>query len=177
MIIKQHPTSKLWVREDGAVCVPPDRIRFKKFRWTFGCENNSTHYMFVMSKRKLYRVHRLIYEAFKEPIKNGFEIDHINRVRTDNRIENLRCVTNAQNQTNKQLVEDSLSKYGVRCCDDKNAYLRSYRAVNRERDKEKLKRLGDKYRNRKRAEGYRRKKCSDGKYHWVKANNKKETDK
>ena len=54
MIIKQHPTSKLWVREDGAVCVPPDKeLGLKKFRWTFGCENSSTHYMFVMSKKKI----------------------------------------------------------------------------------------------------------------------------
>lgn len=36
------------------------------------------------------RVHRLVMLAFVGPLKDGNEVDHINRIRTDNRLENLR---------------------------------------------------------------------------------------
>lgn len=50
--------------------------------------------------RKTVYVHRLIYEAFKGPIPEGMEIDHINSIRTDNRPDNLRVVTHKENMRN-----------------------------------------------------------------------------
>lgn len=47
------------------------------------------------------RVHRLVWEAFKYPIPEGMEIDHISTVRDDNRVENLRCVTHKENCNNE----------------------------------------------------------------------------
>ena len=38
-------------------------------------------------------VARVVYEVFVESIPDGMEIDHINTVRDDNRVENLRVVT------------------------------------------------------------------------------------
>ena len=49
---------------------------------------------------KQFRVHRLVYEAFNGPIPDGMEIDHINTVRDDNRLVNLRCVTRKENCNN-----------------------------------------------------------------------------
>lgn len=57
-------------------------------------------YLLVSTKIGLKRVHRVIYETFIGPIPDGFEIDHINTVRDDNRLENLRCVTCKENNNN-----------------------------------------------------------------------------
>ena len=45
-------------------------------------------------------VHRLVYETFVGEIPQGYQIDHINTIRTDNSLENLRCVTHAENNKN-----------------------------------------------------------------------------
>ena len=45
-------------------------------------------------------VHRLAYETFVGEIPQGLTIDHINTVRDDNRIDNLRCVTQKENNNN-----------------------------------------------------------------------------
>lgn len=52
------------------------------------------------TKRKIYKLHRLIAEAFIPNPENKPCIDHINTIRTDNRIENLRWVTHKENMRN-----------------------------------------------------------------------------
>lgn len=51
-----------------------------------------------VQKNKL--VHRLVWEAFNGPIPDGKEIDHINGVKNDNRLVNLRVVTPIENVNN-----------------------------------------------------------------------------
>ena len=46
-------------------------------------------------------MHRLIWLYHYGEIETTYVIDHINRDKTDNRIENLRCITSAQNNVNK----------------------------------------------------------------------------
>lgn len=46
------------------------------------------------------RVHRLVLEAFIGPCPVGCQCDHINTVRTDNRLENLRWATESENKRN-----------------------------------------------------------------------------
>ena len=60
-------------------------------------------YLMMKIKGKKYRAHRLVYAYFYGEFPEG-EIDHINRIRTDNRIENLRVVNrqgNVDNTTRK----------------------------------------------------------------------------
>ena len=45
-------------------------------------------------------LHRLVWEHFNGPIPTDKQIDHINGVRTDNRIENLRIVSPVENNRN-----------------------------------------------------------------------------
>ena len=57
-------------------------------------------YLTFRSKQKLWRVYRAVYETFGSEIPDGFEIDHIDTVRTNNNVENLRIVTHEENLNN-----------------------------------------------------------------------------
>lgn len=49
---------------------------------------------------KSYKVHRLVAQAFIPNPQNYRCIDHINTIRTDNRVENLRWVSHKENSAN-----------------------------------------------------------------------------
>ena len=70
-----------------------------------------TGYINVMYKGKYYKAHRLAwlltYRAYPKNM-----IDHINGIRSDNRIENLRDVTNTINQHNQKTAHTN-SKSGL----------------------------------------------------------------
>ena len=57
-------------------------------------------YRMIRYKGKRYYQHRVIWEMHNGPIPEDRCIDHINRDKKDNRIENLRCVTTRQNNQN-----------------------------------------------------------------------------
>lgn len=57
-------------------------------------------YMHVSINGKQVLIHRFIYEAFNGEIPEGYEIDHKNTVRDDNRLENLRIATPKENRNN-----------------------------------------------------------------------------
>ena len=58
------------------------------------------------NKQIAYYVHRLIWETFNGNIPEGYEIDHINTNRSDNRLENLRLVTHQENCNNPISIEN-----------------------------------------------------------------------
>lgn len=77
-----------------------------------GCINKDG-YLRIKIKKKCYLAHRLVFAYFNGRFPKE-EIDHINRVRTDNRIENLREVDrlgNIQNTTKK--INPDTGVYGV----------------------------------------------------------------
>lgn len=54
--------------------------------------------------RKAFKVHTLVYTAFMGDIPNCMEIDHINRNKEDNRLENLRLVPSRDNSHNSEYM-------------------------------------------------------------------------
>lgn len=80
----------------------------------------------VNGRPRHYPVHRIVAEAFI-PNPGGLPtVDHINRIRTDNRIENLRWASRKTQADNTRSVDRGLAHYGVRCCEDRKEYQRRY---------------------------------------------------
>jgi len=61
---------------------------------------NDSGYLIIKHKAKPYRAHRIAWEFVYGAIPDGMFIDHINGIKTDNRIANLRLATNSQNAIN-----------------------------------------------------------------------------
>lgn len=69
-----------------------------------GCKNDNG-YIVVSISNKSHKAHRLIYIMHYGHIPQRLQIDHINGVRDDNRIENLRPVTSQENKFNKKDIK------------------------------------------------------------------------
>lgn len=63
---------------------------------------NSSGYKVSILNRKQVLVHRMIALAFIGCPPSGHQCDHINRIRTDNRLCNLRYVTVSENRMNRR---------------------------------------------------------------------------
>lgn len=62
--------------------------------------NRNGYYLVCLYKqsiKKWHMVHRLVYEAFNGQITEGYEVNHINEVKSDNRLENLNLMTHKEN--------------------------------------------------------------------------------
>ena len=64
--------------------------------------NNGLGYQYVKIKGKNYYIHQLVYDHFiSTERQEGFEIDHIDRDKTNNTVSNLRYVTISENRLNR----------------------------------------------------------------------------
>lgn len=166
MKIKQDPITKLWCRSDGAVLIPPSGKKFGVFRWTFGSKQ-PVGYCAVRFHGKNHRVHCIVCRAFNGLSPEGRPfVDHINRIKNDNRPENLRWVSNKENCNNKDYVDQSIEKYGVRCCEDRAVYDKAYVAAHRERISAYRRAYDATKHAEKRAQGLTWRKGPDGKWGW-----------
>lgn len=69
----------------------------------------SNGYRHVGFMHKRYPAHRIIWVMHFGPIPEGYEIDHINHDRADNRVENLRLVSRLDNMKNKTSSKNNTS--------------------------------------------------------------------
>lgn len=86
------------------------------------CTSNCGYRKIKINQKDMF-VHQLVMENFGPPRPGPeYQIDHINRIKTDNRIENLRWVTHRENCNNRT----SSNPIGERAIDfpDKKDYTR-----------------------------------------------------
>ena len=110
---------------DGHLWWVKSRSNRVKIGQQFGCYHH-TGYRQGRLKGKIYLEHRLIWlYHYGEWPKD--QIDHINGIKIDNRIGNLRECTIQQNQFNRKSEKDSSSQYkGVSWCKLSKKWLAKY---------------------------------------------------
>lgn len=106
----------------------PSGIRWRVDRWSGKHYNIKTvskgdvvgtkskrGYWGVILKRKSFRVSRVIWEMHFGIIKDEFQVDHIDHDKSNNKLENLRLVSNAVNKRNSpKYANNKSSVTGVR---------------------------------------------------------------
>lgn len=85
------------------------RGKFKELKRS----DNGTGYLRILLHKngKIYHklVHRLVCETFLERDEGKEICDHINRIRTDNRLSNLRWVNNSENSRNREIQKNNMT--------------------------------------------------------------------
>lgn len=114
-MLKYNEKYDRWVTEDGLIY----RYNSKQDKLIL-CNQTKmkNNYLVIQIKkpsRKTCYSHRIVYETFKGEIPEGKEIDHINTIRDDNRLENLRIVNRKENMSNPLSREHlRLSHLGIK---------------------------------------------------------------
>lgn len=101
-----------------------DFVKVDQYTWHINTPPSSktSYVMANISKKVKIKLHRFLLNVTNSKI----QIDHINGNGLDNRKENLRLVTNAQNSRNKSkyITTNSTSKYkGVFFCKQRNKWV------------------------------------------------------
>ena len=121
--VRMHPTLDILVNSIGQVFIPDCH---GNSRWTFGSKMPEG-YMKVRIDKKRYYVHRLVAETFLPNPEGKPQVDHRDRNRSNNCVDNLRWATRSENQRNRSSVDDVTSRGIPHGYEDKKAYDRARR--------------------------------------------------
>lgn len=113
--MKYNSKYNVWVSKDGLVyCLKHDKLVLRTNNEQKGYVRNQT------AKGQCLQ-HRIVWETFNGEIPDGYEVDHINDVREDNRLCNLQLLTRLDNmrkahkgrpKSSEQRAKMSLSQLG-----------------------------------------------------------------
>lgn len=130
MMAIKNPITGVLVREDGMIL--QHKRGCKDIRgWTKGWKDAHGYYRVSINYKRI-QVHRLVAETFIPNPENKPTVDHINRIKDDNRVQNLRWATFKEQIENSAVVLNR-NDYGARCCEDKREYHRNYYKAHREK--------------------------------------------
>ena len=108
-IITQDLVKELFDYKDGKLYWKVRKANRTKIGDEAGC-TEVQGYRVIKINDKLYKTHILIWLWYFGELPPN-QIDHINQVRDDNRIENLRSVTQQQNLRNKSFQQNNTTGY------------------------------------------------------------------
>lgn len=118
----------VWVSKDGVIC---STYHGTKLHVLKGKPNHGyiriTYCVDGIAKST--NAHRIIWEAFNGEIPEDMQIDHINGIRDDNRLQNLRICSAHQNSLYRKSVvfgKKYFEKYGLKQSDDLSKYSCEY---------------------------------------------------
>jgi hypothetical protein len=97
--VTQSELKELFEYEDGNLIWKESRGCVKA--GTVAGTLHAKGYTQIRINGKIYRAHRLIWLYHKGSVDVALQIDHINRKRSDNRIDNLRLTSQNENQWNR----------------------------------------------------------------------------
>jgi len=99
------------VHSDNSISKPNHRFKDKRIQRTFGTKHHSG-YMVIKIGGKVFKMHRVIAQAFLPDFHDFPQVDHIDGNRSNNNINNLRMVTNQQNgRAHKRKSKGCSSQY------------------------------------------------------------------
>ena len=103
----KHPIYKDYASDENGNVFS---LKFGKIRLINPFENKFGYLQIIIcncGKKKLYYVHRFVFECLNNKIiENGFEIDHIDKNKKNNRFSNLREVSKLTNNLNRYNNEE-----------------------------------------------------------------------
>lgn len=85
--------------------------KLSNLKWYFDGYYVARNQYLGNGKSKIVRMHRFVYEMTNGEIPKGMTVDHINCNKLDNRIDNLRLCTQAENSRNKVAQSNSATGY------------------------------------------------------------------
>lgn len=89
---------------------------------------NDTGYIIIHIKIKVIPLHRLLANNFIQNPNNYLSVDHINRIKSDNRLENLRWASDIM-QNNNQNKQETLSGYEIHKYSLNNEFITKYKST------------------------------------------------
>lgn len=82
-------------------------------------QENNKGYLFIRLRHHSPKIHRLVAKSFIPNPENKEQVNHINGIKSDNRVENLEWVTNQQNREHainvglKNEIEYNIAQYDL----------------------------------------------------------------
>ena len=83
----------------------------KIIKGSIGCSGYRRFNIFRNKKGKCYKFHILVARVFIGERPEGLVIDHINRDKLDNRVENLRYITQKENMLNTNHYKEGVERW------------------------------------------------------------------
>lgn len=106
MKIKQYPSQselkELFEYRDGNLYWKESKKGTRGKSKIAGYKSTTDEYIYICVNYNRFKANRLIWIYHNGDIPNDMYIDHINRIKDDDRIENLRLATSSSNQLNRQ---------------------------------------------------------------------------
>lgn len=97
-----------------------------RYRWTFGSRSGDG-YMQITINKVHYKPHRLVAETFLPNPEAKPEVDHRDRNRSNNCVDNLKWATKEENRRNRSDVDDVSSRGIPHRYEDEKAYNNAHR--------------------------------------------------